>query len=402
MPTTTSRGDGDGAFAGSVAFVLGTRPEIVKLAPLARLFGAQARVAYTGQHYDALMSEVFFTECGLRQPDAMLEVGGYTRAEQIGTGLSRLDRCFATGAPSVVVVQGDTNSALAGALAANARGIPLVHVEAGLRSHDRAMPEEHNRVLIDHIADLLCAPTQGNAANLRAEGVDPRRVAVTGNTVVEALTQSLPEPVERAKPLADAGLEAGRFVLATVHRPENTDDPARLAAIVDELTALAEAGWPVLFPVHPRTRAALRSVCRDALPERLITCEPLGYRDFLALIAECALLVSDSGGIQEEATVLRRPLIVVRRSTERPEALGGFAVLVEPGPAIGQHARRLLSDLPGVRRELEGLQSPFGDGQASARIEALVRERFAPTTAPATVIKTRAVPSTLTNALSPG
>lgn len=399
MPTTRS---GGGAFAGSVAFVLGTRPEIVKLAPLARLFGAQARVAYTGQHYDAQMSEVFFTECGLRPPDALLEVGGYTRAEQIGSGLSRLDRCFAAGAPNVVVVQGDTNSALAGALAANARGIPLVHVEAGLRSHDRAMPEEHNRVLIDHIADLLCAPTQGNAANLRAEGVDPRRVAVTGNTVVEALIQSLPEQAERAKLLAEAGLAAGRFVLATVHRPENTDDLARLTAILHELTALAEAGWPVLFPVHPRTRAALRSVCRDALPERLITCEPLGYRDFLALVAECALLVSDSGGIQEEATVLRRPLIVVRRSTERPEALGGFAVLVEPGPAIGRHARRLLSDPAGVRRELEGLRTPFGDGHASTRIEALVRERFAPATAPATIIKTRSVSSTLANALSPG
>jgi UDP-N-acetylglucosamine 2-epimerase (non-hydrolysing) len=374
MPTSLS--PGDGAFAGSVTFVLGTRPEIVKLAPLARLFGERARVAYTGQHYDAKMSEVFFNECGLRMPDATLEVGGYTRAEQIGAGLSRLDGCFAVGAPNVVVVQGDTNSALAGALAANARGIPLVHVEAGLRSHDRAMPEEHNRVLIDHVADLLCAPTEGNAANLRAEGLDPRRVAVTGNTVVEALTAALPEPAGRAKLLADTGVEPGRFVLATVHRPENTDDASRLGAIVRELAALGEAGWPVVFPVHPRTRAALRCAHPGPLPQRIIACEPLGYRDFLALAAECALLVSDSGGIQEEATVLRRPLIVVRRSTERPEALDRFAVLTEPGPAIGRHARRLLSDVPGARRELEGLDSPFGDGRASERIADLIRERF--------------------------
>ncbi|HET9172402.1 MAG TPA: UDP-N-acetylglucosamine 2-epimerase (non-hydrolyzing) [Actinospica sp.] len=366
----------DGVFTDSVTFVLGTRPEIVKLAPLARLFGERARVAYTGQHYDALMSEIFFTECGLRAPDALLEVGGRTRAEQVGAALCRLDRCFAEGAPSAVVVQGDTNSALAGALAANARGIPLVHVEAGLRSRDRAMPEEHNRILIDHVADLLCAPTEANAANLRAEGIDPRRVAVTGNTVVEALLEALPQPARRAKLLADAGVESGRFVLATVHRPENTDDAGRLAAIMAELTALGEAGRPVLFPVHPRTRAALRSVFRDEPPERVVLCEPLGYRDFLALAAECALLISDSGGIQEEATVLRRPLIVVRRSTERPEALDGFAVLVEPGPAIGEHARALLADVPGVRRRLEGLRSPFGDGQASPRIEALIRERF--------------------------
>ena len=374
MPMSAS--SHDGVFTDSVTFVLGTRPEIVKLAPLARLFGERARVAYTGQHYDALMSEIFFTECGLRAPDALLEVGGQTRAEQIGLALGRLDRCFAAGAPSAVVVQGDTNSALAGALAANARGIPLVHVEAGLRSHDRAMPEEHNRVLIDHVADLLCAPTEANAANLRAEGIDPRRVAVTGNTVVEALLEALPQPAQRAKLLAESGVEAGRYVLATVHRPENTDDAVRLGAIMSELTALGEAGWPVLFPVHPRTRAALRIAYPGGLPERVVMCEPLGYRDFLALAAECALLVSDSGGIQEEATVLRRPLIVVRRSTERPEALDGFAVLVEPGPAIGEHARRLLADVPGVLRRLDGLRSPFGDGQASPRIEALIRERF--------------------------
>ncbi|HTJ66108.1 MAG TPA: UDP-N-acetylglucosamine 2-epimerase (non-hydrolyzing) [Actinospica sp.] len=376
MPTSHPR---DGAFARSVTFVLGTRPEIVKLAPLARLFGERARVAYTGQHYDARMSEVFFTECGLRQPDATLEVGGYTRAEQIGAGLSRLDGCFAAGEPDVVVVQGDTNSALAGALAANARGIPLVHVEAGLRSHDRAMPEEHNRVLIDHVADLLCAPTPGNAENLRGEGIDPRRVAVTGNTVVEALTHALPDPAHRGKLLADFGVEPGRFILATVHRPENTDDPRRLGAIVAELAALGEAGRPVLFPVHPRTRAALRSLGDDGgagLSERIVMCDPLGYRDFLALAAECALLVSDSGGIQEEATVLRRPLIVVRRSTERPEALEKFAVLVEPGPAIGLHARALLADLPNVLRGLADLRSPFGDGLAATRIEALIRDRF--------------------------
>jgi UDP-N-acetylglucosamine 2-epimerase (non-hydrolysing) len=362
-----------GASGGRVAFVLGTRPEIVKLAALVRLFAEDAAVVHTGQHYDERMSGAFFSDCGLAGPDVMLRIGGLPRAAQIGRGVHELGELFGEYRPAAVVVQGDTNSALAGALAANALEIPLVHVEAGLRSRDRAMPEEHNRVLIDHLADLLCAPTPENAGNLRAEGIDERRIAVTGNTVVEALRAALPGPTARAKLLAEVGVEAGRFVLATVHRPENTDDPLALRAIVAELAALGARGWPVVFPVHPRTRAALHAANDGALPAGIIAREPLGYRDFLALAAECALLISDSGGIQEEATVLGRPLIVVRRSTERPEAMRDFAVLVRPGPEIGAHATRLLADQPALSARLADLPSPFGDGKAAARIHALTK-----------------------------
>jgi UDP-N-acetylglucosamine 2-epimerase (non-hydrolysing) len=361
------------ALAGRIAFVLGTRPEIVKLAALIQLFAGDAGVVHTGQHYDEQMSGAFFTDCGLAEPDVMLRIGGLPRAAQIGRAVHELGELFAEHRPAAVLVQGDTNSALAGALAANALEIPLVHVEAGLRSRDRAMPEEHNRVLIDHLADLLCAPTPENAANLRAEGIDERRIAVTGNTVVEALRAALPGSTARAKLLAEVGVEAGRFVLATVHRPENTDDPQALRAIVTELAALGARGWPVVFPVHPRTRAALHAANDGALPAGIIAREPLGYRDFLALAAECALLISDSGGIQEEATVLGRPLIVVRRSTERPEAMRDFATLVRPGPEIGAHATRLLADQPALTARLTTLPSPFGDGKAAARIHALTK-----------------------------
>jgi UDP-N-acetylglucosamine 2-epimerase (non-hydrolysing) len=361
------------ALAGRIAFVLGTRPEIVKLAALIQLFAEDAAVVHTGQHYDEQMSGAFFADCGLAEPDVMLRIGGLSRAAQIGRAVHELGELFAEHRPSAVLVQGDTNSALAGALAANALEIPLVHVEAGLRSRDRAMPEEHNRVLIDHLADLLCAPTPENAANLRAEGIDERRIAVTGNTVVEALRAALPGPAARAKLLAEVGVEAGRFVLATVHRPENTDDPLALRAIVTELAELGARGWPVVFPVHPRTRAALHAANDGALPAGIIAREPLGYRDFLALAAECALLISDSGGIQEEATVLGRPLIVVRRSTERPEAMLDFATLVRPGPEIGVHATRLLADQPELTARLTTLPSPFGDGKAAARIHALTK-----------------------------
>ena len=361
------------ALAGRIAFVLGTRPEIVKLAALVQLFAGDAAVVHTGQHYDEQMSGAFFADCGLGAPDVMLRIGGLSRAAQIGRAVHELGELFAEHRPAAVLVQGDTNSALAGALAANALEIPLVHVEAGLRSRDRAMPEEHNRVLIDHLADLLCAPTPENAANLRAEGIDERHIAVTGNTVVEALRAALPGPAARAKLLAEVGVEAGRFVLATAHRPENTDDPGALRAIVTELAALGARGWPVVFPVHPRTRAALHAANDGALPAGIIAREPLGYRDFLALAAECALLISDSGGIQEEATVLGRPLIVVRRSTERPEAMLDFATLVRPGPEIGAHATRLLADQPELTARLTTLPSPFGDGKAAARIHALTK-----------------------------
>ncbi|MGF1430378.1 non-hydrolyzing UDP-N-acetylglucosamine 2-epimerase [Kitasatospora sp. LaBMicrA B282] len=361
------------SFDGSIAFVLGTRPEIVKLAPVASQFPDTARVAYTGQHYDAALSDIFFAECGLRLPDARLEVGGRSRGAQIGCATDALDRLFARQRPAAVVVQGDTNATLAGALAANAHGIPLVHVEAGLRSHDRAMPEEHNRVMVDHLADLLCAATPGNVANLLAENIDAARIVQTGNTVVEAVHRHLPAPERRTKLLADLGVESGRFVLTTVHRPENTDDAAVLGTVLGELARIADAGWPVLFPMHPRCRAAATRAGHGGLLARLLVTDPIGYGDFLALAAEAALIVSDSGGVQEEVTVLGRPLVVVRNSTERPESLAHFAALVDPGPEIGRTARALLADVPAIRRQLAGRPSPFGTSQAGALIAAATR-----------------------------
>ncbi|MGF1426154.1 non-hydrolyzing UDP-N-acetylglucosamine 2-epimerase [Kitasatospora sp. LaBMicrA B282] len=367
------RDRGNSSFEGSIAFVLGTRPEIVKLAPVARQFPENARVAYTGQHYDPALSDVFFAECGMRRPDALLDVGGRSRGAQIGRATDALDALFARRRPAAVVVQGDTNATLAGALAANAHGIPLVHVEAGLRSFDRAMPEEHNRVMVDHLADLLCAATVGNVANLLAENIDAERIVQTGNTVVEAVHRHLPGPEKRTKLLADHGVESGRFVLATIHRPENTDDDTVLGTVLGELARIADAGRPVLFPMHPRCRAAAQRAGHAELLARLLVTDPVGYGDFLALAAESALIVSDSGGVQEEVTVLARPLVVVRRSTERPEALAHFATLVEPGPEIGHTARALLADVETVRTQLAGRPSPFGTDQAGALIAAATR-----------------------------
>ncbi|MER5639260.1 UDP-N-acetylglucosamine 2-epimerase (non-hydrolyzing) [Kitasatospora sp. NPDC002227] len=359
-----------------IAVVLGTRPELVKLAPLIHELGPAARLVHTGQHWDEAMSGRFLRELDLPEPELLTGVGGRPRAGQIAASLDQLDAAFAAERPGAVVVQGDTNATLAGALAANARGIPLVHVEAGLRSHDRAMPEEHNRVMVDHIADLLCAATEDNLANLRAEAVPAERVALTGNTVVEVVRAGLPSAAERAALLARYGLRPDEYVLATVHRPENTDTAEALGAVLAELAAL---GRPVLFPMHPRTRAAVERFGLTPLLAGLRVTEPVGYAEFLGLARHAALLVSDSGGVQEECTVLGRPLLVVRRSTERPEAVAaGFATLVEPGPELGRLAAEWLADTPARLACLATTPSPYGDGLASARIARLTTELAGP------------------------
>ncbi|MFB7910429.1 non-hydrolyzing UDP-N-acetylglucosamine 2-epimerase [Kitasatospora sp. NPDC056076] len=356
----------------SVAVVLGTRPELVKLAPLIHELGDATRLVHTGQHWDEAMSGRFLRDLDLPEPELLTGVGGRPRAGQIAQSLGQLDAAFAEDRPAAVVVQGDTNATLAGALAANAREIPLVHVEAGLRSYDRAMPEEHNRVMVDHVSDLLCAATEDNVANLRAESLDRGRIELTGNTVVEVVRRQLPDAATRAALLAAHGLRPDGYVLATVHRPENTDTAEALGAVLAELDRIARAGTPVLFPMHPRTRAAVERFALDALLERLAVTEPVGYGDFLGLASHAALLVSDSGGVQEECTVLGRPLLVVRRSTERPEAVdAGFAALVRPGEELGELARGWLSDTPERLARLAATPSPYGDGRASARIAAL-------------------------------
>ncbi|MFE0464810.1 non-hydrolyzing UDP-N-acetylglucosamine 2-epimerase, partial [Kitasatospora sp. NPDC058965] len=355
--------------ARDIAVVLGTRPEIIKLAPLIRRLGDRARIIHTGQHYDPSLSAAFFANFGLREPDLLLDgaTGRWGRGAQIGTLTSDLARAFTAAPPGAVVVQGDTNSTSAGAQAAHYCGIPVVHVEAGLRSGDRAMPEEINRLVVGVLADVHCAATDRAAANLLATGTDAARIRVTGNTVVEATLMSLPDPAERTRLASELGAADG-FVLATVHRPENTDRPERLAALLSSLAAL---GRPVLLPLHPRTRAKIEEFGLGHLLAALTVTDPVDHPTFLALADRAALLVSDSGGVQEEATVLKKPLLVVRTSTERPEAVdAGFSLLVEPGPALTGAARAALDD-PGLHRRLRDTPSPYGDGRASDRIHDL-------------------------------
>lgn len=352
-----------------VAFVLGTRPELIKLAPLIRRLGDSAMVVHTGQHYDANMSEQFLAELSIGAPSLHVGVGGKSRGAQIGDAISSLDRAFADDRPDAIVVHGDTNATVAGALAANAREIPLVHLEAGLRSFDRAMPEEHNRVVVDHLSDLCLAPTETNRANLAAEGIGGNKVLMIGNTVVDAVIEHLPTAPQRAEILGRHGLAPRRYVLSTLHRPENVDHPETLGSI---LAQLADLDVPVVMPMHPRTLAACRANGLGTLLDRLEVRDPMGYGEFLALAAESALMISDSGGVQEESSVVKRPVLVVRRSTERPEILGTFAHLVPAGPAIGRHASSILASIDQTIERLEVLPSPYGDGSSSARAAAAI------------------------------
>lgn len=352
----------------TVAVVFGTRPEMIKLAPIIRALGDRALVVHTGQHFDDSMSRTFLDQLRIGDPDHHLEVGGLTRGAQIGHATVAIEHLLLETRPAAVVVQGDTNSGLAGALAANAAGIPIVHLEAGLRSFDRAMPEEHNRVLIDALADRCLAPHESNAALLEAEGIAADRIRVTGSTLRDALVDMLPDAASRAAQRADLGLDVDGYVLATIHRAENADSEDKLRTILSELAGL---GLPVLLPLHPRTRARAAQFGLSALLDALRVVEPLGYREFIGLAADCALMVSDSGGVQEEATIVKRPVVIVRNSTERPEILGTFAHLVAVGPGIGETARRLLEDVAGTHAHLESLPYPYGTDATELCIAAI-------------------------------
>ena len=343
----------------------------MKLAHIVRMLGPAARLIHSGQHTDEELSGVFFSAARLPAPEALSGICGEPRHVQIGRMVEQFGALFTQQRPAAVLVQGDTNTVLAGAQAANYAGVPVVHVEAGLRSYDRGMPEEINRCVAGVLADLHCAPTERAVANLRSEGVPAGRIVLTGNTIVEATRDMLPgDPAARAI-VAQAGAGPGEYVLATIHRPENTDDPVRLRAILDELSKL---GLPVLFPLHPRTRLAAERHGLAAAIDRLRPLAPADHRTFLSLARHARLIVTDSGGVQEECTVLKRPLIVVRNSTERPESIdAGFAHLVQPGPLIGDLGRQLIGD-EGLSERLAGLPCPFGDGRASERITARLRE----------------------------
>ena len=343
--------------------MVGARPQFIKCAPLSRELRKRFDevLVHTGQHYDAGMSDIFFEELNIPKPDYHLGVGSGSHAEQTGAMLVRIEEVLRREDPEIVLVYGDTNSTLAGALAAAKLHIPVAHVEAGLRSFDRAMPEEVNRVLTDHISSLLFCPTATAVENLDREGIRDG-VHITGDVMVDALEFNRVLATERSAVLDRLGLTPGSYLVLTIHRASNTDDPVVLGAILE---AVGEADLPVVFPIHPRTRHAIDANGIE-VPVNILAVEPLGYLDMLRLLESAHRLLTDSGGMQKEAYVLGVPCVTLRDTTEWVETVeSGWNVLA--GMDRG-------SILEGIRRPLPiGPRPPvYGDGRASEAIVAAI------------------------------
>ena len=348
-----------------IVYVVGTRPNFVKTAPVIgalreRLPEGRHTIVHTGQHYDRLMSDVFLEELGVPAPDHMLEVGSGSHAQQTARVMERLEPVLLDERPDLVIVPGDVNSTLAAALTAAKLDLPVAHIESGLRSFDRTMPEELNRVVADQVAEHLFLHSDEAIENLRREGVAEERMHFVGNTMIDTLV-ALEERFRSAGTAGKLGVEPGGFVLVTLHRPALVDGPL-LAETVRQLGALARE-MPVVFPVHPRTRKQMEEVGGEH--PGLLLSEPLGYVDFLSLIADAGAVLTDSGGIQEETTFLGVPCFTLRDNTERPVTIrAGTNTLLGLDPAAIAGIPAALAERPAA----PGEPPPLWDGRASERI----------------------------------
>jgi len=352
-----------------ISIVLGTRPEIIKMSPVIRECeekGLDYFILHTGQHYSYEMDRVFFDELELPQPKYNLDVGSGTHAEQTGRIMIGVEKVLMKERPDIGLVQGDTNTTLAGALAAAKLQIKVGHVEAGLRSFDRKMPEEINRVLTDHISDYLFAPTENAKQNLLREGLDGSRIYVTGNTIVDAVYQNLKIAKKKVNVLKDLGLKSEGYFLVTAHRQENVDVKERLKGILKGLELIhQEFSMPVVFPMHPRTRRRIREFGLSL--DGIEVINPLGFLEFLQLEANARLVLTDSGGVQEETCILKVPCVTLRDNTKRPETLEvGSNVLAGTNPESILESVRIMLD-----RE-RSWENPFGDGRAGERIVRII------------------------------
>jgi UDP-N-acetylglucosamine 2-epimerase (non-hydrolysing) len=359
----------------AVMVVVGTRPEIVKMAPVLRALRKNKTPSvfvHCGQHYDYNMSQKFIEDLELPTPDYEYKLRAYSQGTQTARIITRMERLLKDTLPRIVLVEGDTNGVLATALTAVKLGIPVGHVEAGLRSFDLRMPEEHNRRLTDHMSAYLFAPTETTENNLRKENVWGK-IYVTGNTVIDAVIQHLPIAEKKSEILEQIRFK--KFALATAHRAENVDN---LKVLKNFMEAFAEAPLPVVYPMHPRTKKRLRQnriFSKIKTSKNLQILPPLGYLDFLVLMKECEMIVTDSGGIQEEATApcIRKPVLIIRLSTERPEAVkAGFAEVV------GTEKEKIVKTMKTVLEQRKKLPtvSPYGKGDAAEKIVDIIKEEL--------------------------
>lgn len=351
-----------------ILHIVGARPNFMKAAPVITALTKYAHFAqllvHTGQHYDANMSAIFFEELGLPQPDINLEVGSGSHAVQTAHIMIRLEEVVIKQKPDMVLVYGDVNSTIAAALVCAKLHIPVGHVEAGLRSFDPTMPEEINRLLTDQIADMLFTPSPDGDENLLREGIAAEKIHRVGNVMIDTLVRLLPQAEARWNDEPLSRWHGKRYVLVTLHRPSNVDDPSMLRALMETLVAVSHQ-VPILFPVHPRTRQRIAAYNIPTSSQTVHLIEPLGYLDFLALQQHAALVITDSGGIQEETTFLGVPCLTVRENTERPitVTMGTNILVGQDVERLREEASRLLTS--DIRK---GQVPPLWDGKASERI----------------------------------
>lgn len=359
--------------APSVTAIVAARPNFVKMAPVVDALaakGAEIRLLHTGQHYDAALSDAFLEQLRMPRPAANLGVGSGSHAEQTAKVMMGVEQDLLRHRADALVVAGDVNSTMAGALAAVKLGVPIVHVESGLRSGDWTMPEEVNRIVTDRVSDLLLCTSADALENLAAEGVAPERARLVGNTMIDSLVRLLPEAMATGA-LERLGLEQRGYVLVTLHRPALVDEPQGLAAVIAVLERVA-GRLPVAFPVHPRTRARLTRT--GTMPERITLLEPLSYLEFMSLQASARLVITDSGGVQEETSALGVPCLTYRTTTERPVTveLGTNRLIGTDPVALAEECAAALDGEP----DFAPAGIPLWDGEAGARAAAEILEHL--------------------------
>ena len=349
-----------------IAIILGTRPEIIKMSPVIRECEKRELeyfILHTGQHYSYNLDKIFFSELELPAPKYNLDVGSGTHAEETGKMLIGMEKVLKEEKPNIILVEGDTNTVLAGALAASKLHVKVGHVEAGLRSYDRTMPEEINRVLADLVSDYLFAPTEKEKENLLREGIDKSKIFVTGNTIVDAVYQNLEIARGKVDILNKLNLNPEGYFLVTAHRQENVDVKKRLKGILDGLKLVYnDFNLPIIYPIHPRTMKRIKDFGLE-VSKGIKLIEPLGFLGFLQLEANAKLVLSDSGGVHEETCILKVPCVTLRDNTERPETLEvGSNVLA------GVNQEKILEGVK-IRIDKErNWTNPFGDGNAGEKI----------------------------------
>ena len=348
-----------------IAIILGTRPEIIKLAPVIKILESKKAdffVVHTGQHYTRQLDRVLFEQLELPLPEYNLEIGSGSHAVATGRMLIGIEEVLLKEKPEIVLVEGDTNSILAGALAAVKLGVKVGHVEAGLRSYDRSMPEEINRVLTDHISDYLFAPTSKARDILLGEGIDDANIYVTGNTIVDAVYRNVELARKKVDILKTRDLKTKDYFLVTLHRQENVDNRNRFASILEGLDKVSSTfSLPVFYPVHPRSAKMMTEFQLDH--GQVILAEPVDFLSFLQLENNARLILTDSGGVQEEACIMQVPCVTLRDNTERPETVEvGANIVAGSTPGKILESARIMLD------RLNNWKNPFGDGHAAERI----------------------------------